>query len=106
MGGVSIELFWPYCILAALLFVIGVYCMLVSANLVRILVGLEILIKAVTLVLILAGFATHREALAQALVITLIVIEVVIMVVAGGVILCVFRHHGDIESNRLKELKG
>ena len=57
-----------------LLFVIGIYCVLLTYNLIRALIGLEILVKAVTLLLVVAGYVSGREALAQSLVITLIVI--------------------------------
>jgi multisubunit Na+/H+ antiporter MnhC subunit len=44
--------------------------------------------------------------MAQALVITLIVIEVVIMVVAGGIVVSVYRNKRSIDTRELKELKG
>jgi multisubunit Na+/H+ antiporter MnhC subunit len=56
--------------------------------------------------LIIVGAVTKHTALAQSLVITLIVIEVVIMVAAGGVILCVFRRNKTIDVRRLRNLKG
>ena len=42
-------------VLVALLLVVGLYCLVVSRNLIRILIGLEILTKAVTLLLALGG---------------------------------------------------
>ena len=84
----------------------GLYCLLVTRNLVRALIGLELLTKAVTLLLIVAGKATGREALGQALAITLIIIEVVVVVVAVGLILCVFRHSGSIETDQVENVKG
>ena len=45
-------------------------------------------------------------ALAQSLVITIIVIEVVLVVIAGGVALQVFRHNNDLDTRRLTNLKG
>ena len=68
--------------------------------------GLEILIKASTLLIILSGYLTHQTGLAQAMVITLIVIEVVIMVVAGGIILSLFRYYKTIDTRKLNQLKG
>ena len=52
------------------------------------LIGLEILTKAVTLLIIVGGYVTGQMALAQALAITLIVIEVVVIVVAAGIVIC------------------
>jgi multisubunit Na+/H+ antiporter MnhC subunit len=103
--GVS-HLFGYFSIAIILLFIIGVYCILVSFNLIRALIGLEILIKATTLLIILAGYACGRSALAQAIVITLIVIEIVVMVVAGGVALWAFRYNRTIDPRRLSNLQG
>jgi len=84
----------------------GVYCILATRNLIRAFIGVEILIKAATLLIILAGYVTKQVALAQSLVITLIVIEVALMVVVGGVILCAFRDHKTIDSRNLMNMKG
>jgi len=89
-----------------LLFVIGIYCILATHNLIRVLIGLEILIKAVTLLLITAGFIDLNMALAQGLVITIIVIEVVIMTVAAGVVLGIHRHYNSLDVRNIRKLKG
>ena len=91
------RVFWPYCVCIALLAVSGLYCMLVSFNLIRCLIGVELLLKAVCLLVIVAGFAAGREALAQSLVVTFIVIEVVVMTVALGVVMGIHRHNGSLD---------
>jgi multisubunit Na+/H+ antiporter MnhC subunit len=106
MSQESAQLFGLYGFFIALLAVTGIYCLLATRNLIRLLIGLELLMKAVTLLIIVAGSLTAHEALAQSLVITLIVIEVVLMVVMGGVILNVFRHRENISTNELNNLKG
>ena len=88
------------------LFIAGLYCILVTRNLMRVLIGLELLTKAVTLLLIAAGYATGRMALAQSLVITLIVIEVVVIAVMAGVILSIYRNAGSLDAGNVKNLKG
>lgn len=100
------EMLWPYGVFIMIFCVAGLYCMLASFNLIRILIGVEILIKAVTLFLILAGYINGNTATSQALVITLIVVEVVLMVVAGGVVLHVFRHKKNINARELMAMKG
>lgn len=100
------QLFWYFCCFVILLLITGAYCILATYNLVRAVIGLEILIKAVTLLIIAVGYVTKQLALAQSLVITLIVIEVVVMVVAGGLILCLFRHYESIDTRNLTKLKG
>jgi len=93
-------------IFAVLLFAIGIYCILATHNLIRVLIGIEILIKGVTLLVIAAGLKSGNLALAQALVITIIVIEVVIMTVAVGVVLGVHRHTGSLDARNIRKLKG
>ncbi len=100
------QLLWYFGIFAILLFITGFYCILASFNMVRALIGLEILIKATTLLIIVAGYIVGKPALAQTIVITLIVIEIVIMVVGGGVILWAFRYNNNIDPRNLSDMKG
>jgi multisubunit Na+/H+ antiporter MnhC subunit len=100
------NLFWPFGIAVAILLVIGIYCVLATFNLVRALIGLEILIKAVTLLMIVVGYATAHEALAQSLVITLIVIEVAMMTVAIGVVLGIHNYNKSLDVRKIRNLKG
>ena len=106
MNNESWQLFLRFDYFIILLFITGIYCIIVTKNLMRALIGLEILTKAVTLLLIVAGYATGRVAQAQAFVITLIVIEVVVIAVAAGVVLSVFNRTGSIDAKNLRNLKG
>lgn len=89
-----------------LVFITGLYCILATRSLIRVLIGLELLIKAVTLAIILAGYVTGNTALAQSIVITTIVIEVVVVTVGGGIALSVFRKNDSLDTRLLKNLKG
>ena len=100
------QFFWVFLVAAGLLFVTGVYCLLASRNLIRLLIGLELLTKAVTLLIILAGYVTGRPETAQTLAITLIVIEVMVIAVAAGIVLNVYRQTQSLNANNLKQLKG
>ena len=106
MNSELIGLFWPYGIFIVILFVIGLYCVLFTYNLIRALIGLELLIKAVTLLLVVVGFISGHTALTQALVITLIVVEVVLIAVAVGVVLGVHRNNNSLDVRELRKLKG
>ncbi len=86
--------------------IVGFYCILTTRNLIRALIGLEILTKAVTLLIILAGYLANRTGLAQALAITLIVTEVVVIVVAVGIVLCIHRRTRSIDVETVRELRG
>ncbi len=102
----SLDVFCFFCPFVLVLFIIGLYCVIVTTNLIRALIGIEILIKAVTLLLIVAGYITGHVALAQSLVITLVVIEVVFMVVAVGVVLGAYQHYNSLDAGNLRKLKG
>jgi NADH:ubiquinone oxidoreductase subunit K len=90
----------------SLIFFAGLYGMLVSRNLLRQFISLEIMSKSCLLGLISAGDKTGNLALAQAFIITMIVIEVV--VVAAGLSLLVknYRITGSIDIWALNKLKG
>ncbi len=92
--------------LIALLVFTGFYCMLASRSIVRQLIGLEIISKGAMLTVISAGALTNNLVFAQALIITMIVIEVV--VVAAGLALLVknFRINGSTDIWKLNSLKG
>ncbi len=93
-------------IFIVLLFITGLYCLLATFNLMRLLIALELLIKAATLLLIYAGFTSQHLALAQSMVITLIVIEVVVMVVAAGIVLGIHNCTGKLNTKNIREMKG
>ena len=91
---------------AALLIITGLYCLVRTYNIIRIIISVEIAMKAVTLLLAFAGWVNGGAALAQAFVITMIVIEVVVAVVAAGIAISVFRHNGSMDIRKLKNLRG
>lgn len=90
----------------ALVLVIGFYGLLVSDNLIRTLIAMEILSKVVVLAIILAGYATNQMGLAQALAITLIIIEVALTTVAVGVVLCIFKQSKTLDVSAIRNIKG
>ena len=102
----ALNIFWLFGFFVIALFIIGLYCVLATHNLIRALIGIEILIKAVTLLLIAAGYTSGHAALTQALVITLIVIETVIVAVAVGVVLGIHRHNDSLDVRKIRNLKG
>ncbi|MCX5726445.1 MAG: NADH-quinone oxidoreductase subunit K [Candidatus Saganbacteria bacterium] len=99
-------LFWMFGIFVVCTLVCGIYCMLMTYNLLRVLIGLEIVIKAVTLMLVAAGYLSGHTALAQGIVITVIVIEVVVMIVAAGVVVGFQRHYDSLNVKNTRMMKG
>jgi multisubunit Na+/H+ antiporter MnhC subunit len=89
-----------------MVFACGLYYMIVTRNFIKVLIGMELLTKAVTLMIIIVGYVTKNMALAQALVINLIVVEVVVIAVAAGIVLSIHRHTDNLDVRELRNLKG
>jgi multisubunit Na+/H+ antiporter MnhC subunit len=102
----AMELFSVFGLGVVLTLLIGFYSLLTTRNLIRALIGLEVLTKAVTLLIVVAGYVSGQMALAQALAITLIVIEVAVIVAAISIVLCVHRNTGSVDSTQLQNVKG
>lgn len=101
------NLFFAILIIAVVLVLgIGIYSLIATRNLLRILLSVEILMKGATLLLIGAGYLTGDMATAQAYVITAIIIEVVLLVVATGIVLGAYRANGTLNTRELNNLKG
>jgi NADH-quinone oxidoreductase subunit K len=106
MSGEAWRLFTTFGFFIILLFTCGLYCIIVTRNLIRAIIGMELLIKSATLLFIVVGSVTGREAITQSLVITIIVIEVIVAVIAGGISLRIYRHTNSLDARGLKKLKG
>jgi NADH:ubiquinone oxidoreductase subunit K len=102
----ALAIFKAYWICIVLVAIAGIYCLVMTRNFIRVLIGLEITTKAVTLLIIACGYAQGRMALAQALAITLIDVEVVVVSVAAGIILSLFRLNDSLDIRKSRNLKG
>jgi NADH-quinone oxidoreductase subunit K len=85
---------------------IGLYTLLLAKNLIRMLIGFELMTKGVTLALISAGNANGRIALSQTLVITMIVVEVVSIATALAIVMLIQRKKNSLNVRKLTNLKG
>ena len=106
MNGNAWQMFCLFGFFIVLVFTAGMYCILVTRNMIRAIVGWELLVKAITLLFIVVGFITGQTALIQSFVITIIVIEVIVAAVAGGIALRVFRYHDSLDVRQLQRMKG
>lgn len=89
-----------------LLLITGLYILLVSKNLLRMLIGFEIMSKSVTLGIITAGMVNGRMVLSQTLAITVIVVEVIFIAIALSILMLVYRKKQSISVGKLTDLKG
>jgi len=99
----NLMLNWFFVVLLAFT---GLYCMLASRNILRLLIGVEIFSKACILALIASGDALGNPNLAQALAITMIAVEVVVVAVGLGLIIRLYNQTGSIDVWSLDKLKG
>jgi NADH:ubiquinone oxidoreductase subunit K len=106
MIGNNAQLIRVTAIFVPLLFITGIYCVIATRNLVRTLIGLEVLSKGVTLLLVVGGYLTGRTAFSQACIITLITLEAVVLAVASGIIINAFQHTDSLDTRTLQNLRG
>ena len=102
MAFISIVIF----IVSLLMIIIGMYCLMHTHNIIRIIIAIEVAMKAITLLLAFAGNVNGKLSLTQAFIITMIVVEVVTAVVAAGIAISVYRRYGSVNIDNLTKLDG
>lgn len=84
---------------------LGLYGLLISRNMIRLVLCLQIMIKAAMLGLLLAGHLAGKTEVGQSLAITVIVADTVIAVVALALAVRVRRVMGTLDVRELSRLK-
>jgi NADH:ubiquinone oxidoreductase subunit K len=95
-----------YMFFAAALLFTGIFCLLTMRNLIKLFIGIEVVSKAVSLVLVSTGLAKNSILAAQCLVITYIVVEVSLVATALALIINIYRKTGSLDIRQLSKLKG
>lgn len=85
---------------------VGLYGLLISRNLIKIVVALQLLVKAAVLALVAAGSASGRVGLSQSLGVTVIVADTVVAVIALALAVQVQRRLGTLDVRTLSSLRG
>jgi multisubunit Na+/H+ antiporter MnhC subunit len=88
------------------LVVAGLLALVLKPNLIKVLIGLELLGKAATLTFILGGFLANDLGRAQAIVFTVIVIEVIVAALALALMVNVYRKTGSLSVHGIRRLRG
>ncbi len=91
---------------AVAVFLLGFVSLVLSRNMVRMIIGLEIMARAATLSIIAYGSARGNTSLSQALVVTIIVVEVVVTSIALALIMNIHNHSKSTDVSLLNKLKG
>lgn len=85
---------------------VGFYGLLVCRNLIKIVIVLQILLKAAVLALITAGDVSNQINLAQSMAITVIVADTIVAVIGVALAVQVKRHLGTLDIGALSRLRG
>jgi multisubunit Na+/H+ antiporter MnhC subunit len=105
-------------VLSVLLFVLGLYCLLTQRKVIKQVIGLKIMLQGVTLALIHAGHLVGarpgaspevaRDALrlSEAMVISALIVEAVVIALSLAMIVNVYRHYPSGDVDRLDTLQG
>lgn len=84
---------------------VGVYGLLISRNLIKVIVALQILVKGAMLALVAAGYVSGRINLGQSLAVTVIVADTVVAVIGLALAIQIKRRVGSLDVNDLATLK-
>jgi NADH:ubiquinone oxidoreductase subunit K len=88
-----------------LLLGIGIYALLVSRHLIKVMIALQIMVKAALLALIVAGDAVGRIHLAQSIALTMIVVDTIAAVLGLALIVQIKRRTGALDTAELAQLR-
>lgn len=97
----------PFIVILAILSLAGVgfYCLLASRNLIRVIVGLQLMIKGVALAFVLGGNLTGNVNLGQTLGLTVIVADTIVAVVGLAMAVQIRHRLGTLDVKELSTLK-
>jgi len=84
---------------------VGFYCLLVTRNMIKVIIGLQLLIKGVALTFILGGNLSGQMDLAQTMALTVIVADTIVAVIGLTFAVQVRRRLGTLDIKALSTLK-
>jgi len=93
-------------LLAAALFLIGLFCLVTRRNVIKQVIGLKIMLQGVTLSLLHAGHVLGDVNLAQTMVISALLVETIIIGLALALIINIYRHYPSGDIDHLQRLRG
>ncbi len=84
---------------------IGFYGLLISRNLIKVVIALQIMVKGAMVALVLAGNMTDKVNLGQSLAMTVIVADTIVAVIGLALAVQVRRHFGTLDLKALTTLR-
>ena len=85
---------------------IGLYALLVARNLIKIIIMLQILVKAVILAFVLAGNTSGQMGLGQSMATTIIVADTVVAVFGLALVIQIRRRLGTLDVKQIAQMRG
>ena len=84
---------------------VGLYGLLVSRHLIKVIIALQIVVKSALLAIIVAGDAVGRINLAQSIAMTVIVVDTIAAVLALALVVQIKRRTGSLDAAELGQLR-
>ena len=84
---------------------VGFYCLLATRNLIKVIVGLQLIVKGVMLTFVLAGNLNDQVSLAQTMALTVIVADTIVAVVGLALAVQIRHKLGTLDTKALSSLK-
>ena len=84
---------------------VGFYCLLATRNMIKVIIGLQLLVKGVAMAFILGGNLTGQVNLAQTLALTVIVADTIVAVIGLALAVQVRHRLGTLDIKALSTLK-
>lgn len=84
---------------------IGLYGILISRNLIKVIIALQILVKGAMIALIMAGKLANQVSVGQSMAITVIVADTIVAVIALAMAVQIRRHFGTLDVKALTSLR-
>ena len=85
---------------------VGLYGLLITRNLIKLVMVLQLLVKSAILALVLAGNISGNPGLGQSTAVTVIVVDTIVAVVALALVVQVRRRIGTLDVSQITTLKG
>ena len=95
-----------FLIFSLMLFILGWVCLITQKNIFKQVIGLKILLQSVTLALALGGWYQNNLNLAQAMIISALVVEAIVNALALAMIVSIYRDVPSGEIDLLRKLRG
>jgi len=89
-----------------ILILTGCFELIRTHHMLKIIIALELAIKAVSMFIVLGGWLNGNMPVAESFVVSVIVIEVVVATVLSGIAISIYHKHGNMDIRSLRKLKG